>query len=164
MNQLIGGMIRYLPYRIIITLPRQSASPTFKTQWEWGWKIQYRDKALIGHICSVWAINISHRSFPPLVVEIYTLYYYRWSVELINCWYFYTDLLSQYIMQSIFLSHDHISALSYYMYKYHLLLRGPAYVKTSSPTNHQNQLNNDVIIDCSLSKPYMESKLMTFYK
>ncbi len=36
-----------------------------------------------------------------------------------------------------------------------LSLRGPAYVKTASPTNHQNQWKNDVILDCSLSKSYM---------
>ncbi len=40
------------------------------------------------------------------------------------------------------------------------MLRGPAYVKTASPTNHQNQWKNDVILDCSLSKPYMKSKLI----
>ena len=43
-------------------------------------------------------------------------------------------------------------------------LRGPAYLKTAYPTNHQNQWNNDFIFYCSLSKLYMESKLMTFYK
>ena len=50
------------------------------------------------------------------------------------------------------------------LYYFLIELRGPAYVKTAFPTNHQNQRNNDVIFDCSLSKPYMELKLMTFYK
>ena len=35
-----------------------------------------------------------------------------------------------------------------------LSLRGPAYVKTESPTIQQNQWKNDVILDCSLSKPF----------
>ena len=33
-------------------------------------------------------------------------------------------------------------------------LRGPAHVKTVSPTNYQNHRNNYVILDCSLSKPW----------
>ncbi len=41
-------------------------------------------------------------------------------------------------------------------------LRGPAYLKTAFPTNHQNLWKNDVILDCSLSKPYMQSKLITW--
>ena len=31
-------------------------------------------------------------------------------------------------------------------------LRGPAYIKTASPTNYQYQWNNDAILDCSQSK------------
>ena len=37
-------------------------------------------------------------------------------------------------------------------------LRGPAYLETVSTTNHKNQWNNDVILDCNLSKPYMVLK------
>ncbi len=32
---------------------------------------------------------------------------------------------------------------------------GSTYVKTASPTNHQDQSNRDVILDCSLSNPYI---------
>ncbi len=43
-----------------------------------------------------------------------------------------------------------------------LCLRGPAYVKTAFLTNHQNQWKNDVILDCSLSKPYMVLRLQIY--
>ncbi len=42
--------------------------------------------------------------------------------------------------------------------------RGPVYVKSASPTKNQNQWTNDVFLDCSLSKPYMKSKLMMFFR
>ncbi len=40
-----------------------------------------------------------------------------------------------------------------------LELRGSAYVKTVSPTNHQNQGHNDVILDCIYGLDRLQSRI-----
>ncbi len=52
-------------------------------------------------------------------------------------------------------------SLEYFLLVYiKSILRGPAYVKTASPTIHQNQWKNDVILDCSFDR--LKSRKIAF--